>query len=166
VAPTSYEAGLLLDMLRMDGGTRWRSLRDAVVADPEARWERDLFLALDESEPSARDALVMEQLQELDWRTQRWARVPRVCASIATSAGFLFGSLGLLRGLALPVEEGAGIATRAAMVSALDALAIGIAGTSFCIAVHVRTRRVVRERLALAERLVGRLQALAGGEAP
>jgi hypothetical protein len=46
------------------------------------------------------------------------------------------------------------------LVSALDALAIGIAGTSFCIAVHLRARRVVRERLAATDRLVDRLEGL------
>ena len=37
----------------------------------------------------ARVALVNEQLAELDYLAQRWERVPRVCASISTSFGFL-----------------------------------------------------------------------------
>lgn len=159
VAPTSLDAGVLLDAIRspQDG----RTLRDAVAGEPEPSWERDVFHALAEADPRSREALVAEQLLELDWRVQRWARVPRVCASIATSAGFLFGSIALLQGLALPAEEGAGPAAGAALIGALNALAIGIAGTAFCVAVHLRTRRILRERVRASERLVTRLQALA-----
>ena len=38
-----------------------------------------------------------------------------------------------------------GGAARSALCPALDALAVGIAGTSFCVAVHLRARRVVRD---------------------
>lgn len=161
VAPTSLEASLLLDALR--DGEDWRTLKDAVEGQPGATWERDLFQSLGEVDPRSRDALVTEQLLELDWTVQRWARVPRVCASIATSAGFLFGSIALLQGLALPAEEGAGPAAGAALVAALNALTIGIAGTAFCVAVHLRTRRIVRERLQASERLVARLLVLSHG---
>jgi hypothetical protein len=60
-----------------------------------------------------------------------------------------------------PTDDGASPADGAVLLSALDALAVGIAGTSFCVAAHLRARRVVRERLAGDERLIGRLQALA-----
>jgi len=155
VAPTSLDAGLVLDAVR--DGKDWRRVRDAIAAQPEPTWERDLFLALTESDPRSRDALVTEQLLELDWTAQRWAPVPRVCASIATSAGFLFGCIALLQGLALPSEEGSAAALGGSLFAALDALTIGIAGTAFCVAVHLRTRRVVRERHQVTERLVARL---------
>ena len=135
-------------------------LRDAVGAEPEPSWERDLFHALAEGDPRSRDALVTEQLLELDWIAQRWTRVPRVCASIATSAGFLFGCIALLQGLALPSEEGSAPAVGVALFSALNALTVGIAGTAFCVAVHLRASRVVRERHQATERLVARLLAL------
>jgi hypothetical protein len=159
VAPTSLDAGLLLDAVK--GGKEWRALRDAVLAQPEATWEVELFQSLAEVDPVSRDALVTEQLLELDWTVQRWARVPRVCASIATSAGFLFGSIALLQGLALPADEGAGPAAGAALIAALNALTLGIAGTTFCVAVHLRARRIVRDRLQVTERLVARLLTLA-----
>jgi hypothetical protein len=162
VAPTALDPLLLLDALEGDRGKkRWPALQRALTQLPEWMWEHDLGLALKEKDSRSRDALVVEQLLELDWRAQRWARVPRVCASIATSAGFFFGSIALLQGLSLPVEEGASPDARAALFSALNALTVGIAGTSFCVAVHLRTRRTVRERLAAQERLTGRLEALA-----
>jgi hypothetical protein len=158
VAPTWLDAGLLFDALR--DGEDWRALRDVVAAQPEPTWERDLFQSLSEPDARSRDALVTEQLLDLDWTAQRWARVPRVCASIATSAGFLFGCIALLQGLTLPSEEGSAPALGASLFSALDALTIGIAGTAFCVAVHLRARRAVRERHLATERLVARLLAL------
>lgn len=163
VAPTSLDASLLLDAVR--DREDWRALTDDVGAQAEATWERDLFQALGEADTLSRDALVTEQLLELDWTTQRWARVPRVCASIATSAGFLFGCIALLQGLALPEADGSAPALGAALFAALNALTIGIAGTAFCVAVHLRSRRVVRERHQATERLVARLLTLANGAA-
>jgi len=159
VSPTMLDAGLLLEALTDDQA--WPRGRAALAAFPGSTWEGDLAEALREPDPASRDALVTEQLLELDWRAQRWARVPRVCASIATSAGFLFGCIALLQGLALPAEEGSAPALGAALFSALNALTVGIAGTAFCIAVHVRARRVVRERHQAAEKLVARLLVLA-----
>jgi hypothetical protein len=131
----------------------WVGLRAAIAACEDATWEHDLLAALEASDEPSRVALVNEQLRELDWRAQRWARVPRVCASVATSAGFLFACVALIRAVALPNDDGS-----AALVSAVDALAIGMAGTSFCIAVHVRARHIVAERLAAAARFVDVLE--------
>ena len=75
-----------------------RSLRAALASDERFAWERDLLAAFDEADERQRDALVNEQLLELEGRLTRSARVPRVCASIATSAGLLFGSLALRAG--------------------------------------------------------------------
>jgi hypothetical protein len=164
VAPTSLDAGMLLDAVR--DGRAWPRLQSVVAALPGPTWEGELFQALAEKDPAARDALVTEQLLELDWTAQRWARVPRVCASIATSAGFLFGCIALLQGLALPMtpsDDGSAPALGLALFSALNALTLGIAGTAFCVAVHLRARRIVRERHQTTERLVARLLALASG---
>jgi hypothetical protein len=165
VSPTRLDPKLIVDALRAERGVGrrreiWTALRHAIAACDDATWEQDLLAAVDGSEPRSRIALVNEQLRELDWRAQRWVRVPRVCASVATSAGFLFACIALLRGLALPAEDAG-----AAFVPALDALAVGIAGTSFCFAVHLRAQRVVRERLSATDRLVDLLEATAG-EAP
>jgi hypothetical protein len=66
----------------------------------------------------------------------------------------------LLRGLAVAAEGEAG-AVHGSLASALGALTIGMAGASFCISVHVRAARVLRERLAGTDRLVNRLEVLA-----
>jgi hypothetical protein len=161
VAPASLDASVLLGVLQGDEAkSRWEALQRTLTAAPEPTWERDLALALAERDPRAREAQVVQQLLELDWSAQRWARVPRVCASIATSAGIFFGSVALLRGMEMP-DDGLGPPGGTALIAALDAITVGIAATSFCIAVHLRTRQVVRERIATEERLVGRLQGLA-----
>ncbi len=125
-------------------------------------WERDLLAAFDEPERHARDARINEQLIELEGQTQRWARVPRVCASIGTSAGLLFALISLLQGLPNPEgESSAGtIAIGGALSSALGALSLGIAATSFCVAVHVRAAAVSRERRAAIDQLIERLERL------
>jgi hypothetical protein len=155
VSPAWLDPQPLFEALRGERAADWPRLRAAVAACDQAKWENDLIAALGATDERSRVALVNEQLRELDWRAQRWARVPRVCASVATSAGFLFACISLLRGSALSVTD-----LGASLVTALDALAIGIAGTSFCIAVHLRARRLVRERLAATDRLVDRLEAI------
>ncbi|HEX3345856.1 MAG TPA: hypothetical protein VHS09_14830 [Polyangiaceae bacterium] len=161
VSPTSLDPAMLLAAVA--DRESWFSLRDAVASSPEASWEGELFQALAERNPRSRDALVTERLLELDWTAQRWGRVPRVCASIATSAGFLFGCIALLQGLSLPAEEGSAPALGLSLFAALNSLTLGLAGTAFCVAVHVRARRVVRERHHATERLVARLLELASG---
>ncbi len=156
VLPTWLDPQLVLDALNVHRFDDWVPLQRLLATCDGAIWERDLFAAMGERDPGFRIALVNEQLRELDWRAQRWSRVPRVCASVATSAGLLFACVALVPGLGLQVGD-----DRAALVSAVDAFAVGIAGTSFCVAVHVRARRVIGERLSAAERLVDRLESLA-----
>ncbi len=154
VAPTSLDPAAVLSALKAAPPSGRRALCEAIAAREDLDWERDVVRASREADPAARDALLGEQVLELDWRVARWSRVPRVCASIATSAGFLFASVAMLRGLSLPPSDSDPDWLRSVLVSALDALAIGIAGTSFCVAVHLRARRATRERIAAAERLV------------
>jgi hypothetical protein len=156
-APTSLDPKLLVEAFDQDA-TRWTSLRDALIARG-LPWESDLFAAFARESDAEREAGVSEQLLELDWRSQRLARVPRVCASVSTSAGFLFASVALMRALASPEPDSA-----SALIAALDALTFGIAGTSFCVAVHFRARRLLRERLHALDRLVDRLRVLARSE--
>jgi hypothetical protein len=136
------------------------ALRAAIADEPRADWERDLLEALAAPTPEARTALVNEQLGELDFRMQRWARVPRVCASIATSAGFLLATLVMRRGLAeadLSGETG-DLVVRALVGDALTVAGFGIVGTAFCIAAMAQARRLVQDRAAAADRLVERLE--------
>ncbi len=166
VAPTWLDPNLLAALLpaAADRGVIGR-LQRAVADDARCAWERDLLDALGQKDNRAREALVNEQLTEFDWRTQRWARVPRVCASIATSSGFLMASLSLLLALGAGAGDGGVDGARAAALGAPVAmLMMGVAGTSFCIAVHVRSGRIIRERLASADRLVDRLESTPAAE--
>jgi biopolymer transport protein ExbB/TolQ len=160
VAPIALEPRMVLDALAGEqADALLRALSAVVASDDRMSWERDLLTAFDEGIERQRDALVNEQLLELEGRLVRFSRVPRVCASIATSAGLLFGSLALLQGLGAP-EGGDAAVANAALGSALGAVSLGIAATAFCVAVHVRTGRLVAQRRAAIDDLVTRLQRL------
>jgi hypothetical protein len=162
VSLTSLDPGLLLDALKSDDSRRvCANLQEGTPGVDSVSWESELMAAFAESDARARDARVNEQLTELDGRAQRWARIPRVCASVATSAGFLLASIALVQGLSVPAEAGPVVSGATTVVGALNTLAIGIAGASFCYAVHVRARRLVRKRLAAVDRLILRLEAVA-----
>jgi hypothetical protein len=165
VAPTSLDPRLLCDALRTSPDSLRQSMVEALVARADLGWEHDLGVAITENAGEAREALVAEQTLELDWALQRWATVPRVCASIATSAGFMFASVALLQGLSVPADPESG-AVWATLMTALDALAVGIAGTAFCVAVHLRVRRRVAGRLAAAQKLADQLSSLPEGPRP
>jgi len=160
VDATTYDPAALLAAWRAGDESRHAAIR-RVIARQAPPWESDVFAALDEAVPAARDAALEEQLIELDWRAHRWGRVPRVCASIATSGGFLFASVAALEGLAAPA--GATPDLWATLLSAVSAMAVGIAGAVFCVFVHLRVRRLVRERVASAGRLVAALASLSPG---
>jgi hypothetical protein len=157
---------LLTEAIAEGGAVAHRRLCEATAFDREAVWEHQLLVAFAEGDRRARDALVSEQLTELEGRTARWARVPRACASIATSAGFFFASIAVLSamGNAVPSESPEGV--YAALMPALDALAVGIAGTSLCVAIHVRARRALHRWNVSADRLVARLQSIASQGEP
>jgi hypothetical protein len=161
VAPIAIEPRLVLEALEGDRGSAVaRSLRGVLAAEETFSWERDLFAAFEEADEGQRGALVNEQLLELEGRLTRSARVARVCASIATSAGLLFGSLALVQGLGEPAE---GDVTHGALPAALGAVSLGIAATAFCVAVHVRATRLVAQRRAAIDELVTRLESLRQG---
>lgn len=145
---SGLDAKVLLAAVRQ--GVPWLAIADAIGEEPAAAWERDLIEAL----RSRQAALVNEQLGELDYEAQRWARVPRVCASIATSAGFLLASLAVREGLEAEHAD-----VNGAIASALNAATVGIAGAAFCIAAHVRAGAMVKERLAVTDKLIERLEA-------
>jgi len=140
-------------------------LRALVAKVPSADWERDLLEAL-AAPPEQRIALVNEQLTELDHRIQRWARVPRVCASIATSSGFMLATLVLRNGLAadpgdLPSDAGE-LIVKGLVGSALTVAAMGVIGTAFCIGAHAEAKRIAKARMKGADTMVERLEALLG----
>ncbi len=138
-------------------------LRALVASVPDADWERDLLAAL-AAPPALRVALVNEQMTELDYRIQRWARVPRVCASITTSAGFMLGTLVLRNGLALDTTELTSdvvdLVVRGLVADALFVASMGIIGMAFCIGAQAEARRIAKARAKGADRLVERLESL------
>jgi hypothetical protein len=161
VAPTGLDPALLVEALtRGDDAALIPALAQVLQSDPKADWERELLSAFDERDAAGRGARVNEQLTELDARARRWLRVPRVCARLATSAGFLFGSIALLRALAASGADATDAGPQT-LLSAVAAVAIGLAGLSFCVAVHLRSRSVLSRRMADFDRLVGRIEGLA-----
>jgi len=159
---TGLDAGELASELRATSGRAglWGPLRAEIEREPGADWERDLFTSL--AAPSeARVALVNEQLAELDYRAQRWARVPRVCASVSSSSGFLLAALAVSAALASNDVD-----INAALVAAINVVTIGLSGTAFCVASHVRAGAMTRARLASADALVERLEAWAPAGEP
>jgi hypothetical protein len=152
VAPTALDPDEILLALKK---RPLAEIERAIAANPQADWERALFEAL-AHKGEERAAAVNEQLAELDFRAQRWQRVPRVCASIATSTGFLLASLALRQGLASEEMD-----IDRAVVGAINVAAVGIAGASFCIALQVTARRAAKARMEATDRLVERLERLA-----
>jgi hypothetical protein len=138
------------------------AFRAAAEREPAADWERDLLAALAASDAQARVALVNEQLTELDWRIQRWQRVPRVCASIAASFAFLLATLVLRQGLAGGAElldsDAVELVVRGLVGDALSVAALGLVGTAFCIAAQSQSKRIAAARLKAADRLVEALE--------
>jgi len=165
-SPTALDPARVLSALRGDQGrARYAQIAAAMRADDEAPWERALFEAL--AQPAdVRAALVNEQLMELDFTTQRWERVPRVCASIASSTGFLLAALALRNGLNDPAafaDDTRHEVINQALTSAVDVAAIGIAGATFCVAALMRARKLARARRDAVDKLVERLETLAAG---
>jgi hypothetical protein len=127
----------------------------AAAKNPSAAWERELVAALKDPNEEARAGRINEQLAELDFRLTRWERVPRVCASIASSAGFLFGSLMLRFGL-IDADSGEGI--NDVVLQAINVAAFGVAGAAFAIAAQVRARKVVQAQKRNIDALIETLE--------
>ncbi len=164
VAPTALDPGAIVEALRGDAGrARFATIASAIRGRPDGDWERDLFDAL-ASPPEDRAARVNEQLTEVDYLTQRWDRVPRVCASIASSSGFLLAALALRNGLSDPAafaDETKSAVLGAALIDAVDVAAIGIAGAAFCIAAQMYAKKAARARRDAVDKLVERIETLA-----
>jgi hypothetical protein len=163
ISSTSLDPELLVKELLGDRGrAQFPAVRDAILRSPDATWERDVLEALAHPLPQ-RTALVNEQLAELDWMIGRWSRVPRVCASIASSTGFLLGAMALRIGLndATLVDDAqiSGV-LHGVVADALGVAAIGIAGTIACVAFQHQALRVAKSRHAAADKLIERLEAL------
>jgi hypothetical protein len=158
LVPTVLDLPTLVRALSNKTDDKIGLLRAAAARDPGADWELELFDALS-APPSARVALVNEQLRELDHRVGRWARVPRVCASICTSGGLLLATMALRIGLTESTETMDGRSRiHGAIIDAMDVAAIGLAGAAFCIAIQMRSRKAAASRAEAVDRLVDRLE--------
>jgi hypothetical protein len=158
LAPTVLDVPTLVLALANRTDDKVALLRAAAAHDPGADWELGLLDAMG-APPWARVALVNEQLRELDHRVGKWSRVPRVCASICTSAGLLLATIALRIGLTASTETADGrTLIHAALIDAIDVAAIGIAGAAFCITLQMRSRRAAASRAEAVDRLVERLE--------
>jgi len=141
-------------------------LRAVVSAERDAEWERDLLGAL-AAPAAARVALVNEQMTELDYRIQRWSRVPRVCASIASSFAFMLATLVLREGLSDATDLSGDLGellVRGLVGDAFTVAAMGMIGTAFCIAAQQEAKKIAKDRVAAADRLVAVLEDAAAPE--
>ena len=138
------------------------ALDTALRGLPEAEWERDVVRAMGEP-TELRPALIGEAMTDLDFRARRWLRVPRVCASLSSSFGFLLATIALrvgLSDLAGTLDPDEVFSVNAAVLDAIDVAALGLVGTAFCIAIQYRARTALAARLAGAERFVELVESL------
>jgi len=158
VAPMQLDPRLVLEALQADeSGRLGEGLREVLREDSRFVVEYGLFAALAVDGDDEREARVAEELIELRGRGQQWARVPRVCASVASSTGFLLASVALIQAMGsmdAMTPEATGTAAHLTLGAALGALAVGIAGAAFCAAVHVRARRILPVRMSAITRLI------------
>ena len=158
LAPTTLDPETLTSAMRDASGPEPALVLAALNSRPDLGWEHDLAATMASGDV---EGAVGEGLLELDWAVERWARVPRVCASISTSAGFLFACIAVLGALAQPDEDAPLLST---LMPAFDALAVGIVGTAFCVAVHLRARRGAAVQRAAHERLVVLIEGVGVGQ--
>ena len=167
INPTPLDAGLLVkELLGARGRARYAAVCRAIAETPEAEWERDVVEALG-ADVEVRTARINEQLAELDYRLQRWIRVPRTCASIASSTGFLLAAVALRIGLARVdtlTDEALNDALQASALDALGVAALGMWGTVACISIQRHARSAAKERLDAADKLIERLETLGSSE--
>lgn len=157
IAPTAFDHKTLREAVDKSGA---KELSAVVAREPAATWEQELFVAI-ESPKEERDALVNESLGEIDFRLGRWSRVPRVCASIASSAGLLCGAIALRSGLedvSYAPDGAIDAVLNNAVSNALGVAALGIAAAVACIAIDNEARRAVKSRRLAADLLVERLE--------
>ncbi len=169
IAPTAIDPGPLLEALRGDAGrARYAEVCASIAEDPDADWERELVLAFG-LPGEERIARINELLLDLDHLASSGARVPRVCASIAATTGFLLASLALRQGLGvasdLPLEI-QDFAIQQAVRDGIDVAAVGICGAVICVTIGVRAAKAAKARLLATDQLIERMEAIGLAGAP
>ena len=159
---TRYDLQRLVEELRGNAGAlRAPRLRERLL-DSES-WEGDVVRALAAEDPRVRVAELNEALTELDFRLGRWARVPRVCASLSSSIGFLLAALLLRRGLSDPTAlsgEVAELVTSGIVGQAMAVAGFGLAGAVGCAAFQARGQRAAKACSSAADAFIERLETL------
>lgn len=159
---TRYDLQRLVEELRGNAGAlRAPRVRERLL-DSES-WEGDVVRALAAEDPRVRVAELNEALTELDFRLGRWARVPRVCASLSSSIGFLLAALLLRRGLSDPTAlsgEVAELVTSGIVGQAMAVAGFGLAGAVGCAAFQARGQRAAKACSSAADAFIERLETL------
>ena len=157
VDATSLDPKLLRDAIDACGAA---AIADAIANEPRAIWEREVFAAAKLSD-AQQAAAMNEALSEVDFRLARWSRVPRVCASISSSTGFLCGAMALRSGLAqvdLVTDAAIDQTLNGAVAHALGVAAFGLAATVTCIALDSEARKIIKSQRLAADLLIERLE--------
>ena len=156
ILATPFDLAAIANGLRGVSSEQARDLGAALARVPEADWEAAVFAASREP-PDARAASLGEAATEIGFRTGRWARVPRVSATLASSLGFLLATISLRVGLSdlgSDVDAAGGASIDLAVFDAIDVAAVGLVGAAFCIAAQATARRALARRLLAADRLI------------
>ncbi len=148
--PTVIDVSVLANALRTNVGNHGdvlRAVEGLAASDPRAEWEREFVLAA-RCEGGERTARLSELVGEFNFRLERWVRVPRVLASVSSSACFLLATLLLRRGLTTEIvlDENGILGVDRLVMQAVNVAALGLAGTAVCVAAQLRARRMARTR--------------------
>jgi hypothetical protein len=155
IAPTGIQHRTLLASIGQSRGAEARAKLTAGLdryGPARGQWERALVVATAEPDETTRSARINEQLTELEVLSERWDSVPRVCARLTSSAGFLCATVALLEALAPGEDETRDL--HASLWTAVGALVAGVVAAGVCAAVHLRARTARAEAAQAADRLV------------
>lgn len=151
--PTAFDPAVLAETIKASP-ERFVAL---VSESPDAEWEKELWLALKQPNVNARSALVNEQLSEFEYRVRRWMRVPRVCARITSTSGFLLASLVLRSALKTPgllAGDTMTLATTGPVADALAVVTLGMMGTAFCLTLQEKSAKAEKANFLAVDKLV------------
>lgn len=153
---TYHHPGEAAEALARGGAARAAAIALMETA-PEESWERSICAAAATPSGPLRDAMRVEQELDLDYALLRWGRVPRVCASLSTSAGFMIASLLLRDALMNDGVLGGDIGlllTQGPVGEALAVAGFGLAGALYCGTFHGLMAHTLRRRRGDADRIV------------
>lgn len=164
---TAFDVEVLVRELRGDAGARRGPSVTAALAESDAPWEGQVARAVCAKDARVRVAELNEAFTELDFALSRWSRVPRVCASLSSSVGFLLAALLLRQGLSDPTALSGDVlelVTSGLVGQALTVVGFGLAGALGCAALKAQADRASRDVASFADELVDRIEELGARE--